>query len=181
MDESVADVVLGALVDEGRVLLVHRSPDKRAHPDVWDLPGGCVEEGESELGALARELHEELAIHMDPDAVSHLYRLTAGPAEEPALVSAWLVHRWEGTPLNNAPEEHVDIGWFRLDALPSPAHPAMRAALLTALGNTRPQPGDLSRATDHPAAAHPAAPAPLRTPRSPPAPGHERPASQGSG
>ena len=52
-------VVVGALVREGRVLLVHRRPDKRAYPDMWDLPGGLIERGESELGALTRELHEE--------------------------------------------------------------------------------------------------------------------------
>lgn len=132
-DVAVADVVLGALVDEGRVLLVHRSRDKRAHPNVWDLPGGCVEDGESELGALARELHEELGVDIATDAVSHLYRLIAGPADEPALVSAWMVHNWQGTPLNYAPEEHIGIGWFELDALPSPAHPIMRATLVNAL------------------------------------------------
>ncbi len=129
----MADVVLGALVDEGGVLLVHRSPNKQAHPNVWDLPGGCVEEGESELGALARELHEELGVHIATDAVSHLYRLIAGSAEEPALVSAWVVRSWQGTPLNNAPDEHVGIGWFGLDALPSPAHPVMRTAMVDAL------------------------------------------------
>jgi 8-oxo-dGTP pyrophosphatase MutT (NUDIX family) len=133
MDEVVADVVLGALVGEGRVLLVHRSPNKRAHPNVWDLPGGCVEEGESELGALARELREELDVHIASDTASHLYRLTAGPADEPALVSAWMVRTWQGTPMNNAPEEHVDIGWFGLDTMPSPAHPLLRAAFLSAL------------------------------------------------
>jgi hypothetical protein len=40
-------VVVGALVREGRVLLVHRSPNKHAYPDVWDLPGGLIEAGES--------------------------------------------------------------------------------------------------------------------------------------
>ncbi|WP_446665350.1 NUDIX domain-containing protein [Flexivirga sp. B27] len=132
-DAAVADVVLGALVDAGGVLLVLRSPDKSANPNVWDLPGGCVEEGESELGALARELHEELGIHIERDTGSHLYRLTAGPAEEPVVVSAWMVRDWQGTVLNKAPEEHVDIGWFGLDALPSPAHPIMRTALVSAL------------------------------------------------
>lgn len=38
---------------------MHRSPHKRAYPDTWDLPGGHREAGESELGALRRELHEE--------------------------------------------------------------------------------------------------------------------------
>lgn len=131
--DGVADVVLGALVDEDRVLLVRRSPNKRAHPDVWDLPGGCVEADESELGALERELREELDIDIATDAVSHLYRLTAGSPEEPVVVSAWVVRHWQGTPQNHAPEEHVDIGWFGLDSLPSPAHPLMRTALVNGL------------------------------------------------
>lgn len=132
-DAAVADVVLGALIDDGRVLLVHRSPNKRAHPNVWDLPGGCVEENESEIEALARELREELGVHIATDRVSQLYRLTAGSADEPAQVSAWMVHKWQGTPHNAAPNEHVDIGWFGLNRLPSPAHPLMRAAFVNAL------------------------------------------------
>jgi 8-oxo-dGTP pyrophosphatase MutT (NUDIX family) len=87
-------VVLGALVREGRVLLVHRRPNKRAYPGVWDLPGGVIEAGESELGALTRELHEELGVQIATGLASHLCRLTAGPAEEPALFSAWLVRDW---------------------------------------------------------------------------------------
>jgi 8-oxo-dGTP diphosphatase len=34
------EVVLAALVRESRVLLVRRSPNRHAYPDVWDLPGG---------------------------------------------------------------------------------------------------------------------------------------------
>ena len=60
-DPRMHKVVLGALVREGRVLLVHRSPNKRAYPDVWDLPGGLIEAGESELGALTRELTKRSA------------------------------------------------------------------------------------------------------------------------
>ncbi|MER7244902.1 NUDIX domain-containing protein [Kribbella sp. NPDC000426] len=128
-------VVLGALVRDGRVLLAHRRPDKRAYPDVWDLPGGVVEDGESELGALTRELDEELGVQIATDSASHLCRLTAGPAEEPALLSAWLVRDWQGTPANVAPEEHVDIGWFGLDELPPPVHPPVRTALMNAIRN----------------------------------------------
>jgi 8-oxo-dGTP diphosphatase len=36
-------VVCGALVKNGAVLLVHRSPTRRAYQDLWDLPGGHVE------------------------------------------------------------------------------------------------------------------------------------------
>ena len=130
-------VVVGALVCEGRVLLVHRRPNKRAYPNVWELPGGIIEADESELGALTRELHEELDVWIATDSASHLCRVTAGPAEEPALLSAWLVRDWQGTPANVAPEEHDDIGWFGLEELPPPAHELVRAALVDAIRSHR--------------------------------------------
>ena len=125
-------VVVGALVHEGQVLLVHRSPDKRAYPNVWDLPGGHMDVGESELGTLTRELHEELGVRITTDTASHLCRVTLGPADAPALLSAWLVRSWQGSPANVAPEEHDDIGWFRLQEVPPLAHGVVRAALMDA-------------------------------------------------
>lgn len=131
------EVVVGALVRDGRVLLVHRSPNKRAYPGVWDLPGGLVEAGESELDALTRELHEELGVQVVTGSVSHLCRLTAGPVDEPANLSAWLVRDWQGTPANVAPEEHDDIGWFSLEELPPLAHVLVRTALVDATRSHR--------------------------------------------
>jgi len=131
------EVVVGALVRGGRVLLAHRRPDKRAYPNVWDLPGGVVEAGESELGALSRELGEELGVRIATDSASHLCRLTAGPSEEPERLSAWLVRDWQGTPANVAPEEHDDIGWFTVEEFPPPGHPLLRAALMDAMRSPR--------------------------------------------
>ena len=127
------EVVVGALIREGRVLLVHRRPDKRAYPDVWDLPGGVVEPAESELAGLTRELHEELGVRISTDSASHLCLVTAGPAQEPVFLSAWLVRDWQGTPANVAPEEHDDLGWFGLDELPPTAHELVRTALTNAM------------------------------------------------
>ena len=130
-------VVVGALVREGRVLIGHRSPNKRAYPNVWDLPGGHVEPGESELAALTRELHEELGVQIATGSTSHLCRLAAGPSGAPALLSAWLVRDWKGTPTNAAPEEHDDIRWFGLEELPPLAHVLVRTALVNALRSHR--------------------------------------------
>ena len=127
------EVAVGALVRDGRVLLVHRSANKRAYPGVWDLPGGHLEAGESELAALARELQEELGVQIATGSASHLCRVTAGPAEDPAVLSAWLVRDWRGTPANVAPEEHDDIGWFGLEELPPLAHALVRTALVKAI------------------------------------------------
>lgn len=126
-------VVVGALVHDGRVLLVHRRPDKRVYPDVWDLPGGVMEDGESEPDTLAREMREELGVEVVTDTATHLCRVTAGLADDPAILSAWLVREWQGTPANVAPEEHDDLGWFGLDELPPPPHVGLRAALVEAM------------------------------------------------
>ena len=112
---------------------MHRSPHKRAYPGVWDLPGGHLEAGESELAALERELHEELGVQIATGSASDLCRVTAGPADEPAILSALLVRDWRGTPANAAPEEHDDIGWFGIDELPPLAHHLVPKSLVTAM------------------------------------------------
>lgn len=125
---------MGALVRGGHVLLVHRRPDKHARPDLWDLPGGLIEPGETELEALARELHEELGVTIATSTASHLCRLVIEPHGTPALLSAWLVPDWRGTPTNVAPDEHDDLRWFDLDDLPPSPHVVVRTALLRAHG-----------------------------------------------
>ena len=131
------EIVLGALVRTGRVLLVHRDPDRRVCPDVWDLPGGHVETGETELAALAREMHEELGVHVTTGSAEHLCRWATAREGESVRFSAWLVGEWQGTPTNTAPEEHDEIGWFQPDEVPPLAHPSLGTALLEAMRDRR--------------------------------------------
>jgi ADP-ribose pyrophosphatase YjhB (NUDIX family) len=51
-------VVAAAIVEDGKLLLV----SKRAAPDVFYLPGGKPDDGESPLDTLGRELDEELGV-----------------------------------------------------------------------------------------------------------------------
>jgi 8-oxo-dGTP pyrophosphatase MutT (NUDIX family) len=131
------EVVTAALVREGRVLLVHRSPNRRAYPGVWDLPGGHVETGESELAALTRELHEELGVQIATVSAVHLCRLDAGRGGEVVRLSAWLVGEWQGTPTNVAPDEHDEIRWFLPEELPSLAHERLGTVLVEAMRGAR--------------------------------------------
>lgn len=60
------DVAVGVLIrPDGRFLLASRPPGK-PYPGYWEFPGGKLEPGESVAAALARELHEELAIEVGP-------------------------------------------------------------------------------------------------------------------
>ncbi len=101
-------IAVAALVRDGLVLLVHRHPSRRWYPDCWDLVGGHVEAGESPRDAVVRECFEELGVNVhDPRPIPMTF-------DDPTLdLHAFLVTRWDGEPVNAAPEEHDDLRWFR--------------------------------------------------------------------
>lgn len=91
---------VAALVRDGLVLLVHRHPERESYPDCWDLVGGHVEAGESLREAVIRECFEELGVRAhDPLPIPMTF-------DDPDLdVHAFLVTRWDGEPVNAAPDE----------------------------------------------------------------------------
>jgi len=103
-----AQIVAAFLRDGKRVLLCHRSADRRWYPDVWDLPGGHVEVGESPHAALARELREELGITIPRPLGPPMREVSADTFD----LQIWLIDVWGETPRNVAPDEHDAIAWF---------------------------------------------------------------------
>ena len=129
--DSAETCVAGAVIKDGRVLLVHRSPSKRFYPDVWDLFGGHIEEGECLEEALSREAREELGIKV----LALRWLGQVYDPVEPAVVHLYAVSQWEGKPVNAEPEEHTEVRWFGAGELPqSEGLDAYRALVVTALG-----------------------------------------------
>ena len=62
----------------------------------WEFPGGKVGEGESELAALARELHEELGIEVG--AARAYMRLKHAYPDRDVELSLWIIERYAGVP-----------------------------------------------------------------------------------
>lgn len=62
---------------DGRILLV-----RKRGTGVFMQPGGKIEPGEAPLGALQREVHEELGIAIDPASARYLGRFSAPAAHE---------------------------------------------------------------------------------------------------
>lgn len=122
-------VVGGILVADGRVLLGHRSPSRRWYPDVWDIPGGHVEPGETGRAGMERELREELGVVVV--TASALGTAHVGDV----VIDLWTVTEWTGNPVNREPEEHDEVRWFGVDDLPvgTLAHPGLAPVLRAAL------------------------------------------------
>jgi 8-oxo-dGTP diphosphatase len=102
--------VFASLFDAaGRILLVRQAYGS-CH---WTTPGGRVEEGESPVGALEREVLEEIACEV---RIAHLIGVYAKPYRDD-LVLSFAVTLVRGTP-QPCPPEVSDIAFFAKDDLP---------------------------------------------------------------
>ena len=112
-------VVGAAVLRDGKVLASRRTGPPRL-AGLWEFAGGKVEDGESDVQALVRELREELGCEaqigerVGPDlligdtAVMRVYLATL-VSGEPQLRDHD-AHRWLG------PEELDDVAWIPVDA-----------------------------------------------------------------
>lgn len=72
-------IAAAVIVDSaGRILLV-----RKRGTTAWMQPGGKVEPGEAPADTLARELHEELGLTLDPATFEHWGRFESAAANEP--------------------------------------------------------------------------------------------------
>jgi len=106
-------VVSGIIVRNGRALLTQRDPARSSYPWMWESPGGKVEHGESDHGALARELREELGVSavVWPEELAVIDLDPGGPfhVQGPLRVTLFNVSIGDQHP---QPLQSIGIGWF---------------------------------------------------------------------
>lgn len=107
--------VLVLVIEDGRILLT-----KREDFEIWCLPGGSVEVGESVAAAAIREVREETGLEI---ALQRLVGIYSRPNWNSHTV-AFAARRVSGTPRPQA-SEVLDLGFFDPDDLPIlvPWHP----------------------------------------------------------
>lgn len=144
MPEDVFHVGVKAVITDavGRALLL-RADHTRLSPGAsafWDLPGGRVQQGESELEALTRELAEEIGASEVADVVPLAVGIstTRIPAEAGTVGLVYSVFRCHvsSTRLPALSPEHSEFGWHTPAAaveLLRPRYPETVCAAILAL------------------------------------------------
>jgi 8-oxo-dGTP diphosphatase len=132
-------VVAAVLVQGGRFLLGRRSPEREFYPNVWDMFGGHIEEGEQPQQTLVRELQEELGVTptqwMELETIRDSLPGQNDAPPQDLIAHFYCVAEWTGKPSNRQPEEHSVIQWFsyaeavKLD-LAHPTYPRLLARCL---------------------------------------------------
>jgi len=115
---------VGAIIvseQSGKVMTVLRSPQE-SHPNTWTFAGGKVEENESEIDGLKRELEEELQLTKIKKIIP-LHRYQSRSKDFVYDTFVVLVNKEFIPELN---WENAGYAWTDIDSLPSPLHPKAR-------------------------------------------------------
>jgi 8-oxo-dGTP diphosphatase len=91
-------VVAAALIAPDGRILVQRRPEGKPMAGLWEFPGGKVDAGESPEAALVRELHEELGIVVQCDALIPVTFASAQIATGHLVLLLYRVECWTGEP-----------------------------------------------------------------------------------
>lgn len=110
-------VVVALLLRDGAVLMGQRS-EKKIYPLHWEFPGGKVEQGETLLAALHRELREELAIEAT-DGEQWFEETATYSNGHTYFITYFLVREFKGEPQNL---EFHDVRWLSLEDMDALQH-----------------------------------------------------------
>lgn len=129
ISNKIVDVAVGLIVQNGQALLAKRA-EHQHQGGRFEFPGGKVEAGELVTNALARELFEELGIHIyTPQFVQ---RLTYPYPEKTVRLHVYRIESFEGEPVGR---EGQPLHWVPCAQLfdlnfPDANRPIVRAAQL---------------------------------------------------
>ena len=117
---ALVQVAVGVLQHaDGRFLMTSR-PAGKAYAGYWEFPGGKLEAGETVAQALARELHEELGLVVDPADVRTWRALKVDYPHALVQLHFCKLMRWSGA---LQMREHQQCAWTDLPVTLDPVLP----------------------------------------------------------
>lgn len=95
-ERPAVEVAVGILRRPDGALLFAQRPEGKPYAGWWEFPGGKVEAGESVGEALARELHEELGLDIEPGELFEVVEFSYPHAR--VRLHFIVLSRWRGEP-----------------------------------------------------------------------------------
>jgi 8-oxo-dGTP diphosphatase len=125
-------VAVGVILDPAGNILISRRAQDSHQGGLWEFPGGKVEVGESLEAALARELREELGIHIG--RTTPLLEVRHDYSDKSVLLDVHVVWEFSGEPrgLENQPLTWAaaqELAAYRFPAANEPIVEAVRELL----------------------------------------------------
>jgi 8-oxo-dGTP diphosphatase len=121
------------LIRDGKILLLRRA-NTGFEDGNYGLPAGHLDGNETAREGCAREVREEIGIHVEPLdlKLAHLSHRKAAHDERFDLF--WTTSQYSGEIQNMEPEKCDDVSWHPLDALPTNTIDYIRKAITHSQG-----------------------------------------------
>lgn len=121
MEKNITQKVVagGILINKGRILLLKRSATESVYPNMWELPSGKKESGETVQQTMVREFKEETGLKvscLEPISVFD-YTLKKGELIKETTQINFLVKLTNNQAKIKLSSEHDEFGWFNLQDL----------------------------------------------------------------
>ena len=111
--------VAGAVVQDGRVLLIRRG--RQPMLGMWTLPGGALETGETILEGVVREVLEETGLTVRPlellALLDRIVRDESGAVEFHYVLMDWLCEVAEGETALKAGSDALEAAWVSAEEM----------------------------------------------------------------
>ena len=126
---SRIQVAVAVVIDELRRVLITRRSMQNTHGGFWEFPGGKLQDGESGLDALIRELKEEVSIEVS--AANYLGEIQHTYDDRFISLLIYHVYQYKGEAV--CCEDQMGLRWVEVDSLYEYQFPAANSKIIELL------------------------------------------------
>ena len=119
-------VAVGVIQRDDFILIAKR-PAHLHQGGLWEFPGGKIQLGEPAVGALVRELEEEIGIQISSEDPEYLFSVRWDYPDKQVMLEIYLVDKFSGDPEG---KEGQPVKWVRPEELGEYQFPEANARIL---------------------------------------------------
>ena len=125
---TIVHVAVAVIKNQHGQFFIAKRPDDSHQGGLWEFPGGKVEDKETVLAALKRELIEEVGITLIQ--ATPLIRIHHDYTDKRVLLDVWCIDKFSGEAFG---KEGQETCWINQDELPLYDFPAANISIIAAL------------------------------------------------